>query len=92
VEYIAECFWAGVREDDLERLDHRVHRLLATRQKVTYLGSMLVPEDEVVFCFFDGPSAEAVRTLAERAEVPFQRVVRSMWSRQLESSRAETAP
>jgi hypothetical protein len=38
---------------------------------------MLVPEDDVVFCFFEGPSAAAVRAVAERAEIPFARIVES---------------
>ena len=39
---------------------------------------MLMPDDEVVFFVFTGPSAHAVRVVAARAELPFERIVRSL--------------
>ena len=45
---------------------------------VRYLGSMLMPEDEVVFVLFSGPSATAVQALAVSAEIPFERIVESV--------------
>ncbi|HXF97699.1 MAG TPA: nickel-binding protein [Gaiellaceae bacterium] len=72
-EYLAECFLPGVSEGALAALDARVRAVESG--EVRYLGSLLVPEDEVVLCFFQGPSAEAVRALAEQAEVPFARIV-----------------
>lgn len=77
MEYIAECFWSGVSETDLDRLDARVRDALGSDGAVRYRGSMLVPEDEVVFCFFEGPSAVAVRSVAERGGVPFARIIES---------------
>jgi hypothetical protein len=41
---------------------------------VRYVQSVLVPEEESVFCLFEGPSAEAVATLNRRAGVPVERV------------------
>ncbi len=80
-EYIAECFWPGVKEADLEALDGRARRCAAatagTPEEVRYSGSTLVPEDEVVLCFFGAPSEGAVRTVAERAGIPFARIVES---------------
>ena len=46
-----------------------------------YLGSLLMRTDEVVLCLFAG-DADAVRAAAERAHVPFERIVvaeRSSW-------------
>lgn len=78
--FIAECFWVGVKEDDLSALDRRVQSCVAGMtqdgESVRYLGSMLMPEDEVVLCFFEG-SAATVRQAAERAEVPFERILES---------------
>jgi hypothetical protein len=78
--FIAECFWVGVKQDDLSALDRRVESCVAamTRdgERVLYLGSMLMPEDEVVLCFFEG-SAVTVRQAAERAEIPFERILES---------------
>jgi hypothetical protein len=81
VTYLAECFWPGVSKAVLEELDARVRQetaaTLGGREEVSYEGSILVPEDEVVLCLFGGCSAEAVRALAERADVPFTRIVES---------------
>lgn len=76
-EYIAECFWSGVRSVDLDRLDERARSETARRTGVQYLGSTLVPDDEVVFCFFSGKTAAHVREVAERAKIPFARIVAS---------------
>jgi len=43
---------------------------------VRYLGSLLIRTDEVVLCLFQG-SPQAVREAAERAKVPFDRIVES---------------
>lgn len=84
-EYVAECFWPDVRDLDLQALDERVARVAAELEgggeQVRYLGSLLMRSDEVVLCLFQG-SEHAVRTVAERAQVPFERIVetaRSPW-------------
>jgi hypothetical protein len=78
--FVAECFWPDVSEADLDALDQRVAQALAP--DVRYLGSILLREDEVVLCQLDGP-ADSVRAVAERAQVPFERILhaaRSPWS------------
>ena len=81
-EYVAECFWPGVTKTDLVRLDARVlasvERTGGAPNRVRYLGALLLPTDEVVFCFFDGPSAEAVEAAARRAKIPFERILESV--------------
>jgi Nickel responsive protein SCO4226-like len=84
-EYVAECFWSGVEDADLQALDERVTAVIAefarTGDEVRYLGSMLMRADEVVLCFFAGSEA-AVRRAAEQASVPFERILeaaRSPW-------------
>jgi hypothetical protein len=76
--YVAECFWAGVTEDDLRALDRRatatVATLAASGESVRYLGSMLVRQDEVVLCLFEG-SVSSVRMAAEQAGIPFERLL-----------------
>ena len=77
-EYLAECFWPGVHESDLVSLDARVNasaaELSAGGEVVRYLGSLLMRKDEVVLCRFEG-SELAVRRVAERAAIPFERIV-----------------
>lgn len=89
--YLAECFWPGVTRAQLEELDGR-DELAAIgrdgRAPVRYRGSMLVPEDEVVFCFFDGPSATAVEAAARDAGIPFARIVESTGLPSQERSRS----
>ena len=67
-EYLAECFWPGVTQADLVDVDKRARAsadaTAGTGDVVRYLGAMLLPGDEVVFCFFAGPSAEAVEAVA----------------------------
>jgi hypothetical protein len=74
--FLAECFWPGVSSDDVEALDRRVRAAarLERGSPIRYLGSILVREDEVVFCQFEG-DAETVRRTAERAGVPFDRIL-----------------
>ncbi len=85
-EYLVECFWPGVAEGDLADLDRRAEasadELSVGGQAVRYLGSLLVRQDEVVFCRFEGSEA-MVRGAAEQAAIPFERIVeagRSPWA------------
>jgi hypothetical protein len=83
-EYLAECFWPGVREADLSALDERAVASAAAisgdGRSVRYLGSLLMREDEVVLCRFEGSEA-AVRRAAERAAIPFERILEVSASR-----------
>ena len=80
-EHLAECFWPDVTHDELAALDGRVRESAVLTEggpaPVRYLGTMLVPSDEVVFCFFEG-SLDAVRGVATRAGVPFERIVETV--------------
>ena len=87
-EFVAECLWPDVRDDDLRVLDERVRkhaeRLAVGGLAVRYIGSMLMREDEVVLCLFEG-EIEAVRAVAEAAAIPFERILetaRSPWDLQ----------
>ena len=81
-EYLAECFWPGVTEADLNDIDTRARESAeASATKgwaVSYIGSLLLPGDEVLFCFFEGPSATAVEAVAKRAAIPFSRILESI--------------
>jgi hypothetical protein len=84
-QYVAECFWPGVDAAAVRTLDERAARAAADLTRggtpVRYLGSLLMREDEVVLCLFEGAEA-SVREAAEQARVPFERVLeaaRSPW-------------
>jgi hypothetical protein len=74
--FVAECLWPDVQEADLVALDRRVERVAAelAPRGVRYLGSILLREDEVVLCQFEG-AADAVREIADRAQIPFERIL-----------------
>jgi hypothetical protein len=74
--HVAECLLPGLSRATAEALGRRVRRELSGRpgQHVSFLGSLLMPEDEVLFCLFAGPEAE-VRAVSERAGVPFERIL-----------------
>lgn len=79
--YIAECFWPGVTVDDQLALDARTDVCVAALrdrgQRVRYLGSILMPVDEVVLCWFEG-TIEAVEQAVDWAEIPLERLVESV--------------
>jgi hypothetical protein len=80
--FVVECFWPDVQERDLVALDRRVRSAtseLAAQRPIRYLGSILLREDEVVLYQFEG-SAQAVREAAERAGVPFERILETSCS------------
>jgi hypothetical protein len=71
-EYLAECLWPGVTEAQLTAVDRRVRtNETGSGGAVHYLGTVLMPRDEVVFFVFTGPSASAVRRRHERRD-PFR--------------------
>ncbi|HEY1366390.1 MAG TPA: hypothetical protein VGF23_04730 [Gaiellaceae bacterium] len=77
-EYVAECFWPGVDERAARAVDARAAQSAAELTRngtpVRYLGSLLMREDEVLLCLFEGELA-SVRTAAEQAGVPFERLL-----------------
>lgn len=81
--YIAECFWPGVTEADVGTLDGRIAAVTETLaeagEPVRFLGSILMREDEVVLCQFEG-TADAVRRAVELGEIPFERIVETAHS------------
>jgi hypothetical protein len=70
--FVAECYWPDVHEEEVLELDQRIAASLS--DDVRYLGSVLIREDEVVLCHFEG-TAEAIRGVAERARVPYERLL-----------------
>jgi hypothetical protein len=80
LSFVAECFWPGVREADLRALDERAQAAAAAAAgAVRYLGAILLREDEVVLCRFEG-GAVAVRRAAEEAAIPFERILETAQS------------
>ena len=72
--YFVECYWPGVDE---QKLTSAVERLMTVHnaESIAWINSILVPEDEIVLCVAQAPSAEALRASARRAGLPAERVV-----------------
>ena len=82
--FTAKCYWPGITREELAHAAARATREAesATRggSALAYLGSILFLDDELVLCLFDGPSPAAVRKNAnERAGIPCERIMRSIW-------------
>jgi hypothetical protein len=79
--YLVECYWPGVSEGKVLAAVRRARSAASELRRqggtVEFLGSILVPVDETVFCLFDGIEAD-VRTASVRAGVPFERVLESL--------------
>lgn len=78
--YLVECYWPGVSEEKLAAVvagaQAAARELRQSGRKLRFRGSILVPADETVFCFFDGNEAD-VRAASKRAGIPFERVIES---------------
>ncbi len=91
-EFVAECLWPDVHEDDLRALDGRAaeecDRIIQRGGSVTYLGSLLMREDEVVLCLFRG-EPDDVRRVVQAARIPCDRILEasgSPWPIELDGS------
>jgi hypothetical protein len=81
--YLVECFWPGVTRKAVEAANARAReRAAVLRRKgssLRFLGSLLVPGDEVVFFQFTAASSEEVVRASLEAKLPFDRVAASLW-------------
>jgi uncharacterized protein DUF4242 len=80
--HVVECYWPSVTQGQLIAASHRAHGAAADLRRkgveITYLGSILMPADETVFCLFDG-DANDVRAVCQEAGLPFERVMEAQW-------------
>ena len=76
--YAAKCYWPGVSQADVESVGTRLAKPRLSRE-VAYRGSLLFSEDELVLCLFESSSRAAVKRVSERAGIPCERVMDSVW-------------
>jgi hypothetical protein len=81
--HMAECFWPDVREETVDRAAARIREsaaeLSGAGNSVELTGTILLPGDDVVLYLFNGTAA-AVQETCTRAQIPFERVVESVWT------------
>jgi hypothetical protein len=79
VQYVVELYLPRSRAGALPRATARARaaagQLRAEGAAVHFLRSIFLPEDEICFLLFEGPSEAAVAESARRAEIAFERVV-----------------
>jgi hypothetical protein len=78
--YTAKCYWPGINADEFDRMaSTRLAGRSVESGSIVYRGAILFPEDDLVLCMFDASSRAAVKEAAERAHVPCERIIDSVW-------------
>lgn len=81
--YLVERYWPGVTSELLYEALNRgrqvVEEMSRGGTRVRDLSCTLIPGEEVVFSVYEGPSADAIRELNERAGIPVSRIVEAIW-------------
>jgi hypothetical protein len=80
--YLVERYWPGVTSELLLEALNRGQRVMEQMRlegmRVRDITSILIPGEEVVFSVYEGPSADAVRQLNDRAGIPVSRIVEAV--------------
>jgi hypothetical protein len=77
--YTAKCFWPGVTEDELRLAVARAGGDTEGRPPTVFRGALYLPGDELVLCLFDSASRASVKRASERAGMPCERVIDTVW-------------
>lgn len=95
---MVERYWPGLTEEKLRSALARVIQVSGQMRRagmaVEYVSSTLVPTEEVVFCLFEGGSAEEIAEVNHRAQIPAERIseVIHVTAAQLSTEPAPPAP
>jgi len=75
--FLVERYAANLSVDQLVLAGRRAEEVasqLAPGARTRYLGSVLLPSDEMALCLFEGTSEAVVRAAVERASLAFERI------------------
>ena len=75
--FLVERYAADLSGDEVLGAGRRVEDaapLLAPGGRARYLGSILIPTDEMALCLFEGSSESVVRAALEQAALAFERI------------------
>jgi hypothetical protein len=78
VEFYLSRTDCGAAQAGADRACLAAEELTRRGTPVRYLSSIFVPEDETCFHLFEATSADAVREVAQRAELSFERVLEAI--------------
>jgi hypothetical protein len=79
--YIVECYWPAISRHQAEAALAGIARLqegVSTTDRVWPLGCILVPLDGLALFLVASPSADLIRDVGERIQLPFDRIVESI--------------
>ena len=81
--YAAKCYWPGITDRDLASATRRAQAQATAASQtgvaVEYLGTIFFPDDDLVLCLLAAPSRAEVARISERAGLPCERVMHSIW-------------
>jgi hypothetical protein len=79
IAFMAECFWPGVTEQKVKDAGARGRRaaqaVSSEGGSVHYIGSILVPSDEIALCLFEATSLDEASEVSQRGAIPFERIL-----------------
>jgi hypothetical protein len=77
--FMAECFWPGVSVQALADAGARARRasraITSNRGFARYLGSILIPADEIALCLFEATSIGEAAEVNRQAAIPSERIL-----------------
>jgi hypothetical protein len=78
VLYAAKCFWPGATEGKLRHAAFLAGSETGERQ-TDFRGALYLPGDELALCLFESSSPVGVKRASERAGMPCERVIETVW-------------
>ncbi len=79
ITFMAECFWPGVTAQKVadagERVRQASHPIKSDDGFARYLGSILIPQDEIALFLVEAASIAAATQLARQAAIPSERIL-----------------
>jgi hypothetical protein len=77
--FMAECFWPGVTAQKVadagESVRQAAHAISSEGCFARYIGSILVPTDEIALCLFEAASMAAASEVNRQAAIPSERIL-----------------
>jgi len=77
--YAAKCYWPGLTEDVLRDVAAQARQQNDTSEHALFRGLLYLPGDETALSLFEADSAASVKQASERAGMPCERVIETVW-------------
>jgi hypothetical protein len=79
--YVVECYWPVISQHQARAALAGIARSqegVSPTDRVWPLGCILVPSDGLALFLIAGPSADVIRDVGQRIQLPFDRIVESI--------------